>query len=176
MPDVVALDFEARAIVRARLKYVLDVAEGVFKHPVPRPLQIIALPAVLKITKPVEHGIKAEVHRSHVERRHLRLELQRRLKPIFHRHIGSAARGEVDHDIRAFSDVWEKLHEELRVLRRLAVMRMTCMQMHDGSTRLRGVHCGVLDVGCADGKIRRHGGRVNRTRHRAGDDDLLLHG
>jgi hypothetical protein len=79
MPDVVALELEAGAVAAARLQDVLDVLEGVPEHEVAAVLQVLALPVVRELLEAVEHGEKPEVHRAHVERGDLGLELERRL-------------------------------------------------------------------------------------------------
>src|SRR3546814_8065126 len=105
MPDVVALEFEARAAALAELlQDVLDVLEGVAEDEVAAALQMLRLPGELELLELVEGGIEPEIHRSHVERAHLRLGAQRRGQALSHAHPGAAARGDVHHRVARLLD------------------------------------------------------------------------
>src|SRR6185503_11283077 len=67
VPDVVALDLEARAIAGARSEDVLDVLERVLEDAVLRSREIGPLPIELERRVALEHRIEAEIHRAHVE-------------------------------------------------------------------------------------------------------------
>src|SRR5688572_24153810 len=86
VPDVVALDLEARAVRAAGLEDVGDVLEGVFEDAIVGASEVGLLPVVLEVFVAPEHLVQTEVHRAHVERGHFRLELQRRLQALFHAH------------------------------------------------------------------------------------------
>src|SRR5882724_769264 len=119
--DVVALDLEARSVVGARRQDVLDVLERVAEDSLVRARQIFALPAVLEFLEALEHRKETEVHRTHVERSDLGLELQRRLQTFLDRHRRGAAGREVDDDVGAALDVRGEFAEIFWVLRRMAV-------------------------------------------------------
>ena len=56
------------------------------------------------VVLPRQHLVQPEVHRPHVERRDLRLELQRRLQPLLDGHRLRAAGRDVDDDVRRGGD------------------------------------------------------------------------
>jgi hypothetical protein len=70
---VVALELEAGAVRAHRLQQALDVGEGIPEDVTPRHLEIAWLPVVRELLDAAGHGIEAEIHRSHIERAHLRL-------------------------------------------------------------------------------------------------------
>src|SRR6516164_842120 len=67
MADVVALAFEARAVIGACCQDLLDIGEGVLGEAGARSFEIRALPIVLELLEPREHRIKREIHRPHIE-------------------------------------------------------------------------------------------------------------
>lgn len=77
MADVVALELEARAVVAATTQNGLDILEGVLKYEITALFEVFALPFVLELLEPVQHRKQAEIHRTHVQRRHFGLESQR---------------------------------------------------------------------------------------------------
>src|ERR1700733_13232331 len=91
MRNVVALELEARAVRAARSQDELDVLERILEDQVAAVGEVLALPVVLEVLEPVEHGIQAEVHRAHVQRRYFRLEMMGGPKPFFHGHVRTAA-------------------------------------------------------------------------------------
>jgi len=125
--DVVALDLEARVIVGARLQDVRDVPERILEDALVGSREVGLLPVVLELLVASEHLVQAEVHRAHVERGDLGLELQRRLQPLLDAHRGRAAGGEVQHHVGCGADLRAELAEELRVLGGAAVLRVACM-------------------------------------------------
>src|SRR3546814_88112 len=96
MPDIVALELEARAVAVAGLQDELDILEGIAEHQVARVLQMPALPVVLEGLVLVEKVEETEVHRAHVERGDLRLEGGGRPNPLLDGHVGAAACRDVD--------------------------------------------------------------------------------
>src|SRR4051795_11731827 len=74
VPDVVALDLEPGAIRGARGQDVFDVLERVFEDAIVGTCEIRSFPLELELGKTGEHRKQAEVHRAHVERRHLGLQ------------------------------------------------------------------------------------------------------
>src|SRR5689334_22327255 len=76
MADVVALDLEPRAIRGTRGQDVFDVLERVLEDAIVGTGEVRSFPVELELGKTSEHRKQAEVHRPHVERRHLRLQLQ----------------------------------------------------------------------------------------------------
>jgi hypothetical protein len=112
--DVVALDLEARAVLRARRQDLRDVLERVLEDAIVRPGEVFALPIVLERLVRPEHREQAEVHRAHVERRDLGLELERGTQALVDRHRRRAAGREVQDDVRALPDVGGELLEQRR--------------------------------------------------------------
>jgi hypothetical protein len=172
--DVVALDLEARAVLAARGQDVGDVAEGVLEDALVGAREVGLLPVVLELLVAPEHLVQAEVHRAHVERGDLGLELQRGLQALFHRHGRRAAGGEVDDHVARHRDLRQELVEQGRILRRAAVLGIARVQVHDRGARLRRADRRLGDLGRRHRQVRRHARRVDRPRHRAGDDDLAL--
>ena len=78
VPGVVALELETRAVVRTGFEDEFNVLEGVAEDAVPAAFEVRLLPVVLEVLEPVEHRIKTEVHRAHVEAGDFRLEYARR--------------------------------------------------------------------------------------------------
>ena len=134
--DVVALDLEASPVVGTRGEDVLDVLERVLEDAVLRSRKVRPLPIELERREALEHRIEPEVHRAHVERRDLGLQLQRRLQTLLDRHRRRATGGEIDDDVATPRDVGGELAKVFRVLRRMPVDRIARMQMDDGGTRL----------------------------------------
>ena len=174
MPDVVTLDLETRLVRRAGFENVLNVLECVLENPLVRPGQIRHFPVVLPVFIARQHRIHAEIHRAHVERGDLGLELQRRLQTLVDAHRRRAAGGEVDHDIRAAGDVRGKFAKPLRVLRRPAIDRVARMQMYDGRARLGRTDGCIGNFFGGNRQVRRHGRRMNRAGHGTGDDDFAV--
>ena len=132
--------------------------------------------AMLEFLESLQHREEPEVHRAHVERRDLGLELQRRLETLLDRHRRSAAGREVEHDVRPPLDLGREFAEEVGILRGTAVDRITRVQMHDRSTRLRGADRSLGDFLRRHRKVGRHRRRVNAAGHGAGDDDFAAVG
>src|SRR5262245_62168846 len=65
--DVVALDLEAGAVLRAGREDVLDVLERVLEHAVSRAFEMRVLPIVFERLMALQHLEQAEVHRPHVQ-------------------------------------------------------------------------------------------------------------
>ena len=75
--DVVALELEAGAVRPHRLQQALDVGEGITEDMPPRHLEVAWLPVVLELLDAAGHWVETEIHRSHIERAHLRLHPER---------------------------------------------------------------------------------------------------
>src|SRR5262245_5876075 len=174
VPDVVALDLEARFVVPAAFQDGGDVAERVLEDALVRPGEIGLLPVVLELLVAPEHLVQAEVHRAHVERGDFGLELQRRLQALLDAHRRRAAGGEVEHHVARRADLGAELAEELRILRRAAVLRVARVQVHDRRARLRRAERRFGDLVGSNGKVRRHTRRVDRAGHGTGNDDFAL--
>jgi len=85
-----------------------------------------------------EHLVQAEVHRAHVERGHLRPELQRRLQPLLDRHRRPPPVCEVDHTSLAPLIFVANLRKELRgPASERPSFRVARVQVHDRGTGLR---------------------------------------
>jgi hypothetical protein len=67
MADVIAFELEARAVVMAGLKDVLDILEAVAEDQVARRLQVLAFPIELEILVLLQQRIEPESDRTHVE-------------------------------------------------------------------------------------------------------------
>src|SRR5205814_4494978 len=87
---------------------------------------------------------------------------------------GRAAGGEVDHHVALRLDLARDLAEELRVLRRAAVLRIAGVQVNDRCARPRRADRSLGDLLRRDRQVRRHGRRVDRPGHGARDDDFAL--
>ena len=69
------------------------------------PRQERLFPVKAPVARLRRHRVEREVHRSHVERAHLRLCQQRRLKALVQRHHRAAAGGQVDDRVGAGPDL-----------------------------------------------------------------------
>ena len=177
MPDVVALDLEARAVLGAGRQDVFDVREGVLEDAVARAFQIRLFPGVLELALEArEHRVEAEIHRAHVERGDLRLERRGRAHALLDRHRRRAAGRDVDDGFRALLDDLQERREGFRRLIGAAVLRVARMQMHHRGAGFRGADRRIGDLARRDRDMRRHRRRVDRAGDRAGDDDFLALG
>src|SRR3546814_20346807 len=75
---IIAFEFIARAGCVECIQRKTNVLEAVAEDEVMAALQHRRLPLMLELLEALEHGEQAEVHRSHVEARHLRLPYRRR--------------------------------------------------------------------------------------------------
>ncbi|KAG0922615.1 hypothetical protein G6F31_019849 [Rhizopus arrhizus] len=89
--DVVALEFEARAIGVAERQDGFDVLIGVAEDQRAAVLQVFPFPVMLEVLEAVQHREQAEVHRPHVQRSQFGLEGRSRAHALFHRHVRAAA-------------------------------------------------------------------------------------
>jgi hypothetical protein len=135
---------------------------------------VTALPIVLEVFETIEHREQAEVHRAHVQRRHFGLEACRRLHALLRQHVGAAAGGQVDDGARARVHCRQEARERLGRLVGPAGGEVARVQVQDRRARFGGRHRFVGDLLRRDRQVRRHRGRVDRPRDRAGDDDLAL--
>jgi hypothetical protein len=149
---------------------------AVAEHHVAGAFQMLALPVVLEFLILVQQREQSEIHGSHVQRGHLRLEFGRRADALLHRHVRATAGGEVDRRIGALLDARQETGEGLRRLVRLAGFGIARMQMQDRRPGLRRRDCLGCDLVRRNGKMRRHGRRMDRAGDGAGDDDFTLGG
>ena len=176
--DVVALELEAGAVAAARGQNILDVLVGVLEHEIAAVLQVRALPVVLELLEAAEHGEQAEVHRTHVERGDLGLELEGRAQALLHGHAQAAAGGDVDYRLARLLDARQELLEQRRVLARPAVLGIARVQVQDRGPGLGRGERRLGDLVRRHRQIGRHRRRVDRAGDGAGDDDFagLGHG
>ena len=114
MADIVAFEFEAHAVALAEpLQYELDIAEGVAEDEVLRALEMLALPFMGEFLVAREHREEPEIHRAHVERRHLGRHAFGGGEPLVERHALAAAGGDVDDRGGALLDARQEFHEEI---------------------------------------------------------------
>jgi hypothetical protein len=176
MRDVVAFELEPGVVLVAGLQDVLDILEAVAEHHVARPLQMLAFPVMLELLVFVEQREQPEIHRTHVQRRYLRLELGRRPDAFLHRHIGAAASGYVHRRVGALLDARQEAGEGFGRLVRLAGLRVARMQMQDRRPGLGRRDRLRRDLVRRYGKMRRHRRRMDRAGNGAGDDGFTLDG
>ena len=174
MADVVALDFEARAVLGAGGEDVGDVLEGVLEDAVVRAFEIGALPVVLELLETVQHRVETEIHRAHVERGDLGLEMGAGLQAFLDQHGRRAAGGDVDDAVRALLDHLEEGLEGLGRLVGLAGLRIAGMDMDERRAGLGRADGGVDDLIGRHRQIGRHGWRMDRAGDGAGDDDFAV--
>ncbi|MNE59079.1 hypothetical protein D3C80_1541510 [compost metagenome] len=176
MADVVALDFKPGAVLGAGIENMGDVAEGIAEDPVVTLGQVWALPVVLELGEAIEHFVQPEVHRAHVQRSQLRLELRHGLQAFFHAHGRRAAGGDVDHHIALGLDLRQELTEQVDILARPAINGITRMQVDNRRAGLGGTDGGIGDFLRRDRQVRRHRWRVDGARDGTGDDDRSFFG
>ena len=172
VPDVVAFELEAGAVILAGFQHEFDVAKRVAEDEVAGAFQIRLLPIVLEAFVAAEHREQREVDRAHIEARDLGLEHFGRAHPFLDPHGRGTAGGQVDHRVAALLDDRQKGRERLGPLVRPAGLRIAGMQVDDGGARFRRADRGVGDFLRGDRQVRRHRRGVDRAGHGAGDDDL----
>jgi hypothetical protein len=175
MADIVAFEFEARAAAFAEpLEDAFDIGEGVLEDRVAGGFQQFWLPGVLPVARAVEHGEKAEIHRAHVERAHLRLAAS-----------GAARRSPAS--CREEPPVVMLMTASVACLMRgrncmktagSAVgrpsFRVAGVQMQDRGAGLRRRDRLLAIWSGVSRQMRRHRRRVDRAGDGAGDDDLAV--
>ncbi len=175
MADVVAFVLEASPVVGHQSIDAGDVGEGVAEDEFLAVEDVLLLPRELPLLDLGAHEMEGEIHRSHVERAHLRLEPERGGEAILDRHLRAAAGGQVDDRIGLLVNGRQELGEDVRIARRRTILGIAGVQMEDGGARLRGRYgliCDVLrPVGKGGGERRRMDGAGDR----AGDDDFVAH-
>ncbi|MNQ87649.1 hypothetical protein D3C85_1028810 [compost metagenome] len=174
--NVIALNFKAGAVFGTGVEDVSDVAEGIAKDPVVTLGEVWPLPVVLELGETIEHLVQPEVHRSHVQRRQLRLELRHRLQAFFHAHGRRTAGGDVDHHVTLSLDLRQKLTEQIDILARPPINRIASMQVNNRCAGLGGTDGGVGDFLRRDRQVWRHRRRMDGASDGAGDDDRAFFG
>jgi len=106
--DVITLKLESCAIIRTSAKDVFNVLVGVFENEVTTVFKVLALPLMLEFLESIEHGEKAKVHRTHVQRGKLRLERHRWLHAFLNCHVRAATRSQIYHCIGGSLDLSQK--------------------------------------------------------------------
>src|SRR6202044_1480980 len=107
--------------------------------------------------------------------RQLWLDAQRRRQPLIQAHGHAAAGSNVDDRVGGRLDRRQKLHIDGRVAARLSRLRITCMQMQNGSAGLRGLNRLARNVFGRERKVRRHGRGMDGPRDGGAGDDLVIH-
>ena len=174
MRSVVALELETDAAIAAQAQNGGDVAIGVFEHQIAAAFEVLDFPVVFEILEAFQHREQAEIHRAHVERGDFGLDFGGRTHAFLDRHIGAAAGSDIDRSVGALDDHRQELAEPLRVLGRLAVVRIACMQMQDRGAGIGSLDRRVGDFARRDRQPGRHGRGVDGAGHGAGNDDLAL--
>jgi hypothetical protein len=87
VPNVVALELEARAVGIAKLaEDAFDILECVPEDTVSRAFEVFRFPVVLEPLDPIGDGVEREVHRAHVQGAHFRLEPERTFQTLIDGH------------------------------------------------------------------------------------------
>src|SRR5580658_2512734 len=111
MPDIVALELEARA-QRAELAHAaLDLGERIREDEVLGRLEVRPLPAIAPFRALLSGGGYVEVERTHVHRCDFRRHPERRRKALIERHAQAAAGGDVDDGVGSPLDLRQELEE-----------------------------------------------------------------
>jgi hypothetical protein len=113
--NVVALDFEASTALSKIAKNVFNVGEGILEDKVFHALDLLFFPVITPLYDPLGHRVNGKVHRSHVQRTHLGLDLERISKPFLNLHLSTAARRDVDDGVCTFRQSGANLLEERRI-------------------------------------------------------------
>jgi len=156
------------------LKDVLDVGEGVAEDVIAAVLVMLPLPVVAELAVALQHREQAEVHRAHVEAAHLRACPERRGETVGKAHAPAAACGDVHHRVCRLLDSRQERHEHRWVSGRAAVLRVARMQVEDGRSGFGRGDRFAGDFVRRHRQVGRHRRRMDRARHRAGDDGLAL--
>src|SRR5829696_3528344 len=172
VPYVVALELEAGTVRAHRLQQALDVGEGITEDMSARHLEISRLPVKLELLDTAGHRVETEIHRSHVERAHLRLHSLRSGQSLVDRHRLRAAGGDVDDGVGALLDAGQETEEDLRVRSRLTSLRIARVQMQDRRPFAGRADSVLGDLIWCDRQIRRLRRDVDRPGDCAGNDDL----
>src|ERR1700688_2205937 len=133
---------------------------------------MLALPVVLEVLVALQHREEAEIHRSHVERAHLRRGSQRGGEPLLKRHAVAAAGRDIYHSISGLLDARKELHEDLGIRCRPAVLGVARMQVEDGGAGLGRADRLARYLVRGERQIRAHGRGMDRPSDGAGDDDF----
>jgi hypothetical protein len=130
---------EARAVLFAeRFEDALDIAKRVAEDEIVAPAQVGLLPVMLPRAVVILEREYAEIHRSHVERAHLRLGEQRRGEPLLEGHMDASA----GREMLTTASVACLMRAGIACRRRdwaLAGRRIAGIQVQNGGARLRGL-------------------------------------
>ena len=174
---IVTLVFEFHAVADAeRVVDLLDIAKRIGEDVGVGVEQIALLPIVFPGLVAARHREQREIHRAHVHRAHFRRQRVGGGDALLDGHGHGAARGDVHHRIGRLFDARQKLHEDVGVGRRPAVLRVARVQMQDGGAGRGGIDRLRGDLIGRDRQRVRHGRRVDRAGDRAADDDFVRHG
>src|SRR6266478_3273276 len=121
---------------------------------------------------PIEHGIHAEVHRSHIERAQFRRGPQRRRETFIHRHALAATGRDVHYRTCGLPDARQELHEYGGIGRRATILRIASVKMQHSRACLGGFNRLRRNLLGRDGQKAAHRWRMNRAGYRTADDNL----
>jgi hypothetical protein len=137
VPDVVALELEARAMGAQGLENAFDIGERVAEDVPARHLEIARLPVVRELLDAVGHGVEPKVHRPHVEGAHLRLHAQGSGQAVVDGHRLRPAGSDIDDRVGLRFDARQELQENVGIGRRLPGVGIAGVEMEDGRPFLR---------------------------------------
>src|SRR5690606_12475881 len=124
---------EARVVPVARLKDVLDVLETVAEYEVSRCFKMLPLPLELEVLIPVQEMVQAEIDGSHIQGRHLGLEVLGRFDALFDAHVWTPAGCNVDASICLRLGAWKQARKCRARLTGLARFGICRVQVEHGS-------------------------------------------
>jgi hypothetical protein len=172
MTGVVGLELEAGTPLLAQnLNDPLDILKSVPENKAFRSREVLQLPVVAPVARAVGHRVEPEIHRAEIERAHLRLDPDRGLQPLVHRHGLPAAGRDVDDGVGRGGDPGQEAQEHLGVRCRRAGPRIAGMEVQDGGAGLGRADRPLGDLVGRDGEVGAHRRRMDRSGDRAADDD-----
>ena len=171
VPDVVALELEAGAVLAQLADDLLDVLEGVLEDPAAGVLEEALLPVEAEALDRRRHREHAEVHRAHVQGAELGLEAPHRTQPLVERHAGGPAGGDVDHGTAGLSPYTrQEGRVGVRIGGRAPGLRVASVEMENRRALARRTDRGVCDLVARDRQVRALRGDVHRAGDGAADD------
>src|SRR4029450_12256992 len=121
-----------------------------------------------------DKSVEPEFHRSHVQRRKLRLKTEGGLKPLLDGHRLRTASRDVDDDVGSCRNPRQAVPEKGGVLDRLAVLGLPYVYVHDCRPGPRCVNRALRNLGWRDRQVPGHRRGVNSPGDRTRNDDLAL--